>query len=145
MSVKKAPKSGKTRADGGRKAAVYAALVQGAQDGLTGDALFAHVQEKRADVDSKRITRAGLQALGDPKLTEKPVLDAIYALIITHRLAGKKIEAKPEKAVKAKADKIKAGKTKPDKAKIGKAEAATPAKPAGNDDAPKKKPRKKAA
>ena len=70
------------------KVKLYDALVQGATSGLTGEALFTHVRTARPDKGDKAFVKAGLLALADAKITEKPVLDAIYDLTIQRRLGA---------------------------------------------------------
>lgn len=66
---------------------VYDALVNGAADGLTGPALYERVTEKCSETSSKRIVKASLFALSDPDIKDRKVLEAIYDLAITYRLA----------------------------------------------------------
>ncbi|CAL4870008.1 hypothetical protein MMA231_04306 (plasmid) [Asticcacaulis sp. MM231] len=83
MSAKK--KSGNKKP---KKAIVYDSLVQGALDGLTGDALFDHVKTILPEVKNKAVIKAGISALQDPKLTDRTILDSLYGLAIQRRLAG---------------------------------------------------------
>jgi hypothetical protein len=69
----------------GRKK-IYEALIDGARQGLTGEALYAHVAAAEAKASSKKIVRASLLALSDPDVKDAAVLEAIYALAIKHRL-----------------------------------------------------------
>ncbi|ESQ87815.1 hypothetical protein [Asticcacaulis benevestitus] len=71
-----------------QKTVVYDSLVQGALDGLTGDALFNHVKTVLPEVKNKAVIKAGISALQDPKLTDRIVLDSLYDLAIQRRLAG---------------------------------------------------------
>lgn len=68
------------------KKRVYEALVDGAMEGLTDDALFDFVKARCPKATSKKIVRASLLALGDPHLKDRNILDVIYALAIKHRL-----------------------------------------------------------
>jgi len=68
------------------KKRVYEALVDGAMEGLTDDALFDFVRARCPKATSKKIVRASLLALGDPHLKDRNILDVIYALAIKHRL-----------------------------------------------------------
>lgn len=65
---------------------VYAALIDGASDGLTDEDLFEHVRKECPKTSSKRVVRASLLALTDPKLKERDILNTIYALAIKYRL-----------------------------------------------------------
>lgn len=67
---------------------VYEALVNGAADGLAGKDLYAYVNEKCPKTSSKRIVKASLFALSDPDVKDRNVLEAIYGLAITYRLAS---------------------------------------------------------
>lgn len=71
---------------------VYEALVSGAADGLTGDALYAHVKDEFPKASSKRIVKASLFALSDPDVKDRGVLEAIYALAIKYRLSSLGVE-----------------------------------------------------
>ncbi|CDN54577.1 Hypothetical protein RG1141_CH22380 [Neorhizobium galegae bv. officinalis bv. officinalis str. HAMBI 1141] len=70
----------------GEKRKVYEALVDGAMDGLTDDALFKFVTRRCPKTSSKKIVRAALLGLTDPHLRDKNILDTIYALAIKHRM-----------------------------------------------------------
>ena len=74
------------------KKRVYEALVDGAMDGLVGDALYDFVRKRCPKASSKKIVRASLLALSDPHLKDRNILDVIYALAIKHRLDGITIE-----------------------------------------------------
>ncbi len=80
---------------GGKKAVIGAALVQGALAGLSGDALYAHVQAARPATGDKAIAKAALRALSDPGLTERAMLDAVYNLAVKLRFE----DAAPVEAV----------------------------------------------
>ncbi|WP_064684663.1 hypothetical protein [Rhizobium bangladeshense] len=68
------------------KKRVYEALVDGAMEGLTGEALYDFVKMRCPKATSKKIVRASLLALTDPHLNDRNILDVIYALAIKHRL-----------------------------------------------------------
>jgi hypothetical protein len=68
------------------KKRVYEALVDGAMEGLTDDALYEFVRRRCPKDTSKKIVRASLLALADPHLMDRNILDVIYALAIKHRL-----------------------------------------------------------
>ena len=72
---------------GETKKKVYEALVEGATSGLTDSALYDHVVKRVPKANNKRIVRASLLALSDPDLTDRNILNVIYALAIKHRLA----------------------------------------------------------
>jgi hypothetical protein len=71
---------------------VYEALVNGAADGLTGEALYSCVTEHCPKTSSKRIVKASLFALSDPAVKDRRVLEAIYDLAITYRLSSLGVE-----------------------------------------------------
>ncbi|TWB44074.1 hypothetical protein FBZ98_11720 [Rhizobium sp. ERR 922] len=71
---------------GEKRKKIYQALVDGATEGLTGDALYEFVLKRCPKTSSKKIVRASLLALTDPGVTDKNVLDTIYALAIKHRM-----------------------------------------------------------
>lgn len=71
---------------GEKRKKIYQALVDGATEGLTGDALYHFVLKRCPKTSSKKIVRASLLALTDPGVTDKNVLDTIYALAIKHRM-----------------------------------------------------------
>ena len=73
---------------GDTKKKVYEYLIEGATSGLTDDALYNFITKKVPKSSSKRIARAGFMALSDPALTDRNILNVIYALAIKHRLAG---------------------------------------------------------
>ncbi|MCW1750488.1 hypothetical protein [Rhizobium acaciae] len=68
------------------KKRVYEALVDGAMEGLTDQALYDFVRARCPKATSKKIVRASLLALMDPHLRDRNILDVIYALAIKHRL-----------------------------------------------------------
>ncbi|MBY5540437.1 hypothetical protein HFO60_10350 [Rhizobium leguminosarum] len=68
------------------KKRVYEALVDGAMEGLTDEALYDFVKARCPKATSKKIVRASLLALLDPHLKDRNILDVIYALAIKHRL-----------------------------------------------------------
>ncbi|MDV6329910.1 hypothetical protein [Asticcacaulis sp. 201] len=127
---------------GAKKIAVYDALKEGAAKGLTGDALYAHVQAACPEAGNKVIVKAAFLTLSDPAITDRAALDTLYDLAIKHRLVEEPApeipdsekpepEVTPSKAAKTKATKVKP--TKIAKVKPAKAEVAV------------KKPGKKAA
>jgi hypothetical protein len=71
---------------GDTKKKIYEYLVEGATAGLTDGALYDSVKKKVPKANSKRIVRAGFLALSDPRLTDRTILNVIYALAIKHRL-----------------------------------------------------------
>lgn len=71
---------------GEKRKRVYAALVDGATQGLSGDQLFSYVKERCPKVTSKKLVRAALLALTDDDISDRNILDTIYALAIKHRL-----------------------------------------------------------
>ncbi|WP_105400666.1 hypothetical protein [Neorhizobium sp. T7_12] len=70
----------------GEKRKVYEALVDGAMEGLTDEALFKFVTKRCPKTSSKKIVRAALLGLSDPHLRDRNILDTIYALAIKHRM-----------------------------------------------------------
>ena len=71
---------------GEKRKKIYEALVDGATEGLSGNALYEFVLKRCPKTSSKKIVRASLLALTDPHLTDRNVLDTIYALAIKHRM-----------------------------------------------------------
>ncbi len=71
---------------GEKRKKIYQALVDGATEGLAGDALYDFVLKRCPKTSSKKVVRASLLALTDPGVTDKNVLDTIYALAIKHRM-----------------------------------------------------------
>jgi len=67
---------------------VYETLIDGAYQGLSDVELHDYVFEKCPKATSKRLVRAALLALSDPKVQDRNVLNVIYALAIKHRLDG---------------------------------------------------------
>ncbi|TCQ02788.1 hypothetical protein C8J34_1156 [Rhizobium sp. PP-F2F-G36] len=83
---------------------IYHALVDGATDGLSGQQLYDYVAKQVPKTLSKKIVRAALLALTDPDVTDKHVLDVIYALAIRHRLDSLGIDTDDEEEAPAKAE-----------------------------------------
>ena len=83
---------------------IYHALVDGATEGLSGQKLYDYVVGEVPKTSSKKIVRAALLALTDPDVTERHVLDVIYALAIKHRLDSLGIETDDEDETPAKAE-----------------------------------------
>jgi hypothetical protein len=72
---------------GDTKKKIYDYLIEGATSGLTDDALYGFVTKQVPKANSRRIVRAGFMALSDPALTDRNILNVIYALAIKYRLA----------------------------------------------------------
>ena len=81
------------------KKRVYEALVDGAMEGLVGDALYDFVRKRCPKASSKKIVRASLLALTDPHLKDRNILDVIYALAIKHRLDDTTVEDEHDEEV----------------------------------------------
>ena len=81
------------------KKRVYEALVDGAMEGLVGDALYDFVRSRCPKASSKKIVRASLLALSDPHLKDRNILDVIYALAVKHRLNDTAVEDGDDEAV----------------------------------------------
>ncbi|GAA3099556.1 hypothetical protein GCM10010520_51240 [Rhizobium viscosum] len=81
------------------KKRVYEALVDGAMDGLVGDALYDFVRKRCPKASSKKIVRASLLALSDPHLKDRNILDVIYALAIKHRLDDTTVDDEQDEEV----------------------------------------------
>lgn len=71
---------------GEKQKKIYDALVDGATEGHSGSDLYDFVQKRCPKTSSKKIVRASLLALTDPHVTDRNVLDVIYALAIKHRM-----------------------------------------------------------
>ncbi|MCV9947449.1 hypothetical protein [Rhizobium sp. BT-175] len=71
---------------GEKRKKIYEALVDGATDGHSGNTLYDFVQKRCPKTSGKKIVRASLLALTDPHVTNRNVLDVIYALAIKHRM-----------------------------------------------------------
>jgi len=82
----------KDRLVGDTKKKIYEHLIEGATSGLIDDALYTFIVKKVPKANSKRIVRAGFLALSDPALTDRNILNVIYALAIKHRLAADTLE-----------------------------------------------------
>lgn len=71
---------------GEKRKKIYEALVDGATEGHSGSDLYNFVQKRCPKTSGKKIVRASLLALTDPHVTDRNVLDVIYALAIKHRM-----------------------------------------------------------
>jgi hypothetical protein len=65
---------------------IYDALIEGAGNGLSADALFQHVIAECPSATSKKIVKASLLALSDEDVKDANILQVVYALAIKHRL-----------------------------------------------------------
>src|SRR5262245_11379130 len=65
---------------------IYHAIVDGATEGLSDEALYEFVVQRCPKASSKKIVRAAVLALTDPDVTDRHVLSTIYALAIKHRM-----------------------------------------------------------
>ncbi|MBB4003188.1 hypothetical protein [Aurantimonas endophytica] len=65
---------------------IYAALVDGATEGLAGRDLYDFVQKRCPKTSGKKIVRASLFGLTDPHLKDRNILNVIYDLAIRHRM-----------------------------------------------------------
>jgi len=72
---------------GEKRKKIYHALGDGATEGLSDKALYEFVVERCPKTSSKKIVRAALFALTDPDVSDRHVLDTIYALAIKHRMS----------------------------------------------------------
>jgi hypothetical protein len=70
----------------GVKKQIREALVEGATEGLRGDKLFARVSERVPQASTRKIVRTALLTLSDPSLTDRNILNVIYALALKYRL-----------------------------------------------------------
>lgn len=68
------------------KKKVYSTLIDGAEAGLSARALYDYVQKECGKTSSKKIVRASLLALSDPKIKDAEILHIIYDLAIRHRV-----------------------------------------------------------
>ncbi len=71
-----------------KKQAIQDALVAGAKQDLRGQPLYDFVKQECPEAKSKKIVDAALHALSDPKLRERHILDIIYDLALSRRLAA---------------------------------------------------------
>ncbi|MFK4259926.1 hypothetical protein [Agrobacterium tumefaciens] len=71
---------------GEKRNKIYEALIDGATEGHSGSSLYEFVQKCCPKTSGKKIVRASLLALTDPHVTDRHVLDVIYALAIKHRM-----------------------------------------------------------
>ncbi|WP_448949979.1 hypothetical protein [Labrys neptuniae] len=83
---------------GDTKKKIYEYLIEGATSGLADEDLYAYITGRVSKASSKRIARAGFLALSDPAVTDRAVLNNIYALAIKHRLAEGSVEETEEAA-----------------------------------------------
>ncbi|WP_187829539.1 hypothetical protein [Labrys sp. KNU-23] len=83
---------------GDTKKKIYEYLIEGATSGLSDEELHAYIVGHVSKANSKRIASAGFLALSDPTLTDRNILNTIYALAIKHRLAGSSAEEAEEVA-----------------------------------------------
>ena len=99
---------------------IYHALVDGATEGLSDKALYGFVVGRCPKASSRKIVRAALMALTDPDVTDRNVLNTIYALAIKHRMdemgQGDLDEDETESEHKEPAPLLKRPKKKPDSA-----------------------------
>lgn len=68
------------------KKKVYSALIEGAEAGLSARTLYDFVQHECGKTSSKKIVRASLLALTDPKIKDANILHVVYDLAIRHRV-----------------------------------------------------------
>jgi hypothetical protein len=95
------------------KKRVYEALVDGAMEGLVGDALYDFVRKRCPKASSKKIVRASLLALTDPHLRDRNILDVIYALATKHRLDDSTVEDEHDEEAEERETSDTAGKDQP--------------------------------
>ncbi len=81
---------------GEKRKRVYEALLDGATEGHSDQALYEFVMERCPKATSKKIVRAALLALTDPHVTDRNVLHTIYALAIEHRMDEVGAESDPD-------------------------------------------------
>lgn len=68
------------------KKRIQDALVAGAENGLSGDALYQFVKTECPKAKGKRIVHVAFFALSDPDLKDRKILDALYAFALSRRL-----------------------------------------------------------
>ncbi|MDR6759443.1 hypothetical protein J2Y48_004759 [Mycoplana sp. BE70] len=71
---------------GEKRKKVYAALVDGATEGLTDTELYNFVLNHRPGTSSKKIIRASLGVLKDSRVRDRNVMQAVLALAINERM-----------------------------------------------------------
>ncbi|WP_337270222.1 hypothetical protein [Oryzifoliimicrobium ureilyticus] len=71
---------------GQKRKKLYEAILDGATDGHSGAILYDYVKSRCPDASSRQIVRASLLALTDPLVSDRNILEVIYALAIRHRM-----------------------------------------------------------
>ncbi|WP_145642302.1 hypothetical protein [Neorhizobium alkalisoli] len=64
---------------------VYGMMISGILEGLSGSALYEYVTENCQDASEKRICRASLLALADPRVEDRNIPEHIYQLAVSAR------------------------------------------------------------
>lgn len=71
---------------GKKRKRIYEAILTGATQGLSGSALYDFTVERCPKVASRKIVRASMLALSDPKVSDSNILRKISALAIEQRI-----------------------------------------------------------
>ena len=73
---------------GEKRKRVYETMIEGATNGLTDNALYNFIQNRCPNTSGKRIVRASLEALRDPNVKDRNMLQVVFALAINERMRG---------------------------------------------------------
>lgn len=76
------------RSMGKKLKSVYATMISGISEGLTGSALYEYVTYNCQHASEKRICRASLRALADDRVQDRALLEHIYQLAVHSRISA---------------------------------------------------------
>lgn len=70
---------------GKKLTAVYEVLVEGLTGGLKDHELYDFVSRRCQGSSSKRVCRASVLAMSDPRVTDRAALERVYSIAVDHR------------------------------------------------------------
>jgi hypothetical protein len=70
----------------GDRKKIERAILDGVTNGLSGQKLLEHVSEAAPHASPKKISKTAFHLLTDTSLTDRAILDTVYALALEHRL-----------------------------------------------------------
>ncbi|MBR0556309.1 hypothetical protein J5J10_11535 [Ciceribacter sp. L1K23] len=89
----------------GERKNIYAAMVDGATEGRSDRDLFSYIIERCPNASARKILRAAVLGLEDPKLIDRNVLNTILAFAVKTKLRDfDRKPPKPRKSAKANAE-----------------------------------------
>jgi len=72
----------------GDRKKIERAILEGVTDGLSGKKLLEHVTKVAPNASPKKVSKVAFHLLTDTSLTDRTILNTVYALALEHRLGA---------------------------------------------------------